>query len=73
MTDNAVLIIDFKTNRDPPETARDIPAGYIRQMAMYVAVLSRVFPHHEIRSALLWTDGPRLMPIPHALVGGDAS
>jgi len=73
VTDNAVLIIDFKTNRDPPETARDIPAGYIRQMAMYVAVLSRVFPHHEIRSALLWTDGPRLMPIPHALVGGDAS
>lgn len=72
VTDNAVLIVDFKTNRHPPETARDIPGGYIRQMAMYVAVLSRVFPNHEIRSALLWTDGPRLMPIPMELLGGDA-
>jgi len=71
VTDNAVLIVDFKTNRDPPETAEDIPAGYIRQMAMYGAVLSQVFPTHEIRSALLWTDGPQLMSIPDALLQRD--
>ena len=68
VTDKAVLIVDFKTNRDPPATPNDIPPGYIRQMAMYSAVLSRVFPDHAIRGALLWTDGPHLMPIPDALL-----
>jgi ATP-dependent helicase/nuclease subunit A len=72
VTDNAVLIVDFKTNRDPPATPSEIPPGYIRQMAMYSAVLSRVFPDHAIRGALLWTDGPHLMPIPDALLRPDA-
>jgi ATP-dependent helicase/nuclease subunit A len=71
LTDNTVLIVDFKTNRDPPATPNDIPPGYIRQMAMYSAVLSRVFPDHSIRTALLWTDGPHLMPIPDALLHPD--
>ena len=71
VTSNAVLIVDFKTNRDPPTTPNDIPPGYIRQMAMYSAVLSRVFPDHAIRGALLWTDGPHLMPIPDALLHPD--
>ena len=73
VTDKAVLIVDFKTNRDPPATPNDIPPGYIRQMAMYSAVLSRVFPDHAIRGALLWTDGPHLMPIPNALLHPDTT
>ena len=71
VTDNSVLIVDFKTNRNPPTTPTDIPSGYIHQMAMYSAVLSRVFPDHTIRGALLWTDGPHLMPIPDALLHPD--
>ncbi|NQV80241.1 MAG: hypothetical protein HQ495_06780, partial [Alphaproteobacteria bacterium] len=57
-----------KTNRDAPETAAGIPAGYIRQMALYSAVLSRVFPDHTIRAALLWTDTAQLMTIPESLL-----
>jgi ATP-dependent helicase/nuclease subunit A len=72
VTDNAVLIVDFKTNRDPPATSQDIPPGYIRQMAMYSAVLSRVFPSHAVRCALLWTDGPQLMPIPEGVLRSES-
>ncbi len=68
ISDNEILIVDFKTNRDAPETVAGIPAGYIRQMALYSAVLSRVFPDHTIRAALLWTDTALLMAIPDSLL-----
>ncbi|MEQ8246609.1 MAG: double-strand break repair helicase AddA [Alphaproteobacteria bacterium] len=66
ITDDEVLIVDFKTNRAPPTALEEVPAGYIRQMALYRAVLSRIYPNHAIRSALLWTDSARLMTIPEA-------
>ncbi len=68
ISDNEVLIVDFKTNRAPPTAVEGIPAGYIRQMALYRAVLSRIYPNHTIRSALLWTDSAHLMIIPETLL-----
>ena len=37
-------------------------------MALYVAVLEAVFPDRAVEAALVWTDGPRLMPVPAALI-----
>jgi len=37
-------------------------------MAAYRAALSRIYPGAQIRCVLLWTDGPRLMPIPAELL-----
>ena len=43
---------------------------YLRQLATYRAALERIYPGREIGCALLWTDGPRLMPIsPERLAG----
>ncbi len=61
VTDEAVLVIDYKTNRPPPATAAEVPAAYRRQMAAYRALLAEVYPDRPIRCALLWTDGPHLM------------
>lgn len=58
-----VLVVDYKTMRPPPDRAEDIPRGILRQMAIYHALLSRLFPAHEVRAAILWTYMPRLMPI----------
>ena len=33
-----------------------------------IAALSRIYPGAQIRCVLLWTDGPRLMPIPAELL-----
>ncbi len=63
VTDNAVLILDYKSNRPAPRQERDGPAVYVRQMAAYLAVLARIYPEHRITCALLWTDGPRLMQL----------
>jgi len=63
-----VLVVDFKTNRPSPATVEDADPAYIRQMAIYVAVLSEVFPGRAIEAALVWTDGPRLMAVPENLM-----
>ena len=39
------------------------PPTYLDQLAAYRAAIARIYPGREIRCALLWTDGPRLMPI----------
>ncbi len=64
VTDSEVLILDFKTNRPPPREAADVPAIYLRQLATYRRLLREVYPGRDVRCALLWTDGPTLMPLP---------
>jgi ATP-dependent helicase/nuclease subunit A len=63
VTPTEVLIVDFKTNHAPPVEAAEAPEGYVRQLALYRAVLSHLYPQHGIRAALLWTETPDLMEI----------
>ncbi|MBT6095434.1 MAG: double-strand break repair helicase AddA [Rhodospirillaceae bacterium] len=63
VTDDEVIVIDYKTNRPPPLSEADVPGVYLRQMAVYRALLGAIYPDRTIRAALLWTDGPRLMPL----------
>ncbi len=63
-----VLVADFKTNRPSPARIEDADPAYLRQMAIYAAVLADVFPERAIEAALVWTDGPKLMPIPENLL-----
>jgi ATP-dependent helicase/nuclease subunit A len=64
ITEKRILVIDYKTNRPPPVRAEDVPALYIRQMQAYADILKGIYPGRAIETALLWTDGPILMPIP---------
>jgi ATP-dependent helicase/nuclease subunit A len=58
-----VLIVDFKTNQAPPTAAEQAPEAYVRQLALYRAVLAKLYPQRPIRGALLWTEIPELMEI----------
>jgi len=64
VTAQEVLVIDYKTNRPPPEKVEAVPKVYFKQMAAYRALLSQLYPDKTVRCALLWTDGPRLMELP---------
>jgi ATP-dependent helicase/nuclease subunit A len=65
---DSVLIADYKTNRPPPTDPADVAPVYLRQMALYRAVLGRVYPDRPVRCAIVWTDGPRLMALDGALL-----
>jgi ATP-dependent helicase/nuclease subunit A len=59
-----ILIVDYKTNHAPPHSISEAPVAYIRQLALYRAVLGKLYPQKPIRAALLWTETPALMEIP---------
>lgn len=63
VTEDAVTIIDYKTNRPPPETEDAVDPAYLRQMAAYREVLRAIYPGRAVRSVLLWTVGPRPMTL----------
>ncbi len=64
ITPDEVLIVDYKTNQDPPATVEAAPIAYIRQLALYRALLAKLYPDRVVRAALLWTATPALMPVP---------
>ncbi len=62
-----VLVIDFKTNRPSPDRIENADPAYLRQMALYAGVLGEIFDGRQIEVAIVWTDGPKLMPVPEFL------
>ncbi len=62
--DGEVWIVDYKTNRPPPETVAGVAPAYLRQMAAYRDAVRQIYPGHRVRCLLLWTDTPRLMELP---------
>lgn len=63
-----LLILDYKTNRPPPARPEEVAPAYIAQLAAYRLALAPIFPCRKVRAALLWTDGPKLMEIPEAML-----
>jgi ATP-dependent helicase/nuclease subunit A len=63
VTPTEVLIVDYKTNRAPPGAAAEAPSAYVRQLALYRAVLQKLYPQLPVRAALLWSETPEWMEI----------
>ena len=63
VTPDEVLIVDYKTNHAPPGGLAEAPPAYVRQLALYRAVLRKIYPQLPVRAALLWTETPELMEI----------
>ena len=57
-----ISVIDFKTGRVPEGDAQ-VPAGHRAQMAAYAQALAVIFPGREVRAALLYTAGPKLIEV----------
>jgi ATP-dependent helicase/nuclease subunit A len=63
VTEKAVLIADYKTDRRVPKKLDEV-ASYVTQLALYRAVLARLYPGKTVRAALLFTEGPLLIEVP---------
>ncbi|MBA5776991.1 double-strand break repair helicase AddA [Stappia sp. F7233] len=64
VTEEEVLIVDYKTNRLLPADIDSVPLDYVTQLGVYRHLLKGIYPDRLIRAALLWTSGPVLMEIP---------
>ena len=73
VTPDRVLVVDYKTNRPAPARIEDADPAYVRQLAVYVSILAELYPGRAVEAALVWTDGPRLMAVPQALMDGALS
>jgi ATP-dependent helicase/nuclease subunit A len=62
--EDRILVLDYKTNRPPPEDVGDVPAVYLRQMASYRALLRQIWPGRRVDCWLLWTWSGRVMELP---------
>ena len=68
VTPREVWIVDYKTNHTPPRDLAAVPPAYVRQLALYRAVLTKLHPDKPVRAALLWTEAPDMMELsPKAL------
>lgn len=65
---NKITIIDYKTNRPPPLKAENVSPVYLRQMAVYRALLRKVYPDRKIVCVLAWTDTICLMTLSSELL-----
>jgi ATP-dependent helicase/nuclease subunit A len=63
VTDNQVLIVDFKTNRPPPMHENQVPEVYLAQMALYREGAKKLFSGRRVVCGLVFTDGPKLLQL----------
>jgi ATP-dependent helicase/nuclease subunit A len=68
VTADAVLIADYKTDRNAPRRIEEVARNYIDQLALYRAVLAMLYPDRPVRAALVWTDVPELMEVSESLL-----
>jgi ATP-dependent helicase/nuclease subunit A len=73
VTAKEVLIADYKSDRSVPNGVDAISPNYIRQLALYRAVLQKLYPNHTLRAALVFTSGPALMELPAPLLDAELS
>ena len=66
--ERTIRLIDYKTARRPPASLEAVPPATLRQMAAYAAALEAAYPGRRIEAALLYTQTPRLIAIPEAVL-----
>jgi len=65
---DAIHIIDFKSNRAVPKSAKHCPEGVLRQMGAYAVAIKQIYPDRAQKLSILWTRSGELMPLPHDMV-----
>ena len=66
--DREVVVADIKTGARPADGA--IPETYLRQLALYRALLADAFPDKAVRAVLVWATGPDVVRLDDAALDG---
>lgn len=68
VTQDQVLIVDFKSNLLVPKTPNQTPVGILRQLGAYRSAIVQIYPNHNVEVAVLWTATRNLMTIDQDIV-----
>ncbi len=63
VTQERILLLDYKTNRQVPTSQNNVPLRYRHQLESYAQALRIIYPGRTIKAAILWTSVPLLMPV----------
>jgi ATP-dependent helicase/nuclease subunit A len=69
VTADSILIADYKSDRKVPEGLGEVEP-YVAQLALYRAVLTRLYPGKAARAALIFTQSPVLIEVSAAAMDG---
>jgi len=68
ISDAVIRVVDFKSARQVPASLDAVPVAILRQMAAYAAALEVTYPGRRIEAAVLYTQAPALIVLPHELL-----
>lgn len=57
VSDDEVLIADFKTAARPPDSAAALPAATLAQLAIYRRLIGEIYPGRRVRAVAIYTAG----------------
>ena len=60
ISEKAVIVCDYKTNRMVPDNDAQIDPAYLLQLALYRALLKQVFPGKQIVCRLIWVENGKV-------------
>lgn len=61
VTDDEIILADFKTTQRPPREAGRIPQETLAQLAAYRALLMQLYPGRPVRALAIYTAGPLML------------
>ncbi len=62
--DERVLLVDYKTNRNPPRHVMDVPLSHRAQLAIYREILKPLYPTKPIECLLIYTETGTVLDLP---------
>lgn len=63
VTDDKIIIVDFKTNRPAAENIESVKPTYLKQLKVYKQLLEKIYPNKAVEGYILWTNTANLMRI----------
>ncbi|HVW93690.1 MAG TPA: double-strand break repair helicase AddA [Devosia sp.] len=66
---DSVLVVDYKSDANPPGDVSEVPASYRMQVGLYAFVASQLFPGLAVEAGILWTSLESMMILPQAMLG----
>lgn len=73
VTDSEVLVVDFKSDANPPVAVENVPPGYVTQLGLYALAARQLFECRAVRTAILWTALESLMFLPDVVTSASVT